>query len=137
MFTYEAVEQLNIKGKNWKDLLDDTPFTKNDIIVLQEPNKLAKFNIASFHHVKNSLKVETEGNTSKTIKFENHYFCFSLMLTLLCSFDYINIYILYNVYILVYEHSAIVQIAHVFLWSNAFVISRGNRPTSSGLSIWF
>lgn len=62
VFTYEAVEQLNIKGKNWKDLLDDTPFTKNDIIVIQEPNKLAKFNIASFHHVKNSLKVETEGN---------------------------------------------------------------------------
>lgn len=62
VFSYEAVEQLNIKGKNWKDLLNDTPFTKNDIIVLQEPNKLAKFNIASFHHVKNSLKVETEGS---------------------------------------------------------------------------
>lgn len=63
VFSYEAVEQLNIKGKNYKDLVNDTSFERNDIIILQEPNKLHKFNIAMFHHVKNSLKVETEGKS--------------------------------------------------------------------------
>lgn len=60
VFSYEAVEQLNIKGKNWKDLINDTPFTRTDIITIQEPNNLNKFNISTFHHVKNNLRVETE-----------------------------------------------------------------------------
>jgi peptidyl-prolyl cis-trans isomerase-like protein 2 len=35
VYLYEAVEQLNIKPKHWNDLLDDTPFTKSDIITIQ------------------------------------------------------------------------------------------------------
>nr|XP_013190079.1 unnamed protein product [Amyelois transitella] len=60
VYSYEAVEQLNIKGKNWKDLVNDTPFTRSDIITIQDPNHLNKFNISTFHHVKNNLRVETE-----------------------------------------------------------------------------
>lgn len=59
-FSYEAVEQLNIKTKNWKDLVDDTPFTRKDIITIQDPNKLEKFNISSFYHIRKGLRVETE-----------------------------------------------------------------------------
>lgn len=62
VFLMEAIEQLNIKNKNWKDLISDEPFERKDIIILQDPNNLSKFNISSFHHVKNSLRVETEGN---------------------------------------------------------------------------
>lgn len=36
----QAVEELNIKPKYWKDLLDDTPFTRKDIIHLQDPLNL-------------------------------------------------------------------------------------------------
>ena len=36
----QAVEELNVKPKNWKDLLDDTPFTRKDIIHLQDPLNL-------------------------------------------------------------------------------------------------
>jgi peptidyl-prolyl cis-trans isomerase-like protein 2 len=36
----QAVEELNIKPKNWKDLLDDTPFTRKDIIHIQDPLNL-------------------------------------------------------------------------------------------------
>lgn len=61
VFSHEAVEQLNIKGKNWKDLINDTPFARSDIITIQDPNNLGKFNISTFHHVKNNLRVETEG----------------------------------------------------------------------------
>ena len=35
VFSYEAIEELNLKTKNFKDLLDDTPFTRQDILVIQ------------------------------------------------------------------------------------------------------
>ena len=61
VFSYEAVEQLNLKPKNWKELLTDETFTRQDIITLQDPSYLEKFNIANFHHVKNDQKIENEG----------------------------------------------------------------------------
>ncbi|EFA10186.1 RING-type E3 ubiquitin-protein ligase PPIL2 [Tribolium castaneum] len=60
VYLMEAVEQLNIKNKNWKDLISDTPFERKDIIMLQDPLDLNKFNISNFHHVKNNLRIETE-----------------------------------------------------------------------------
>ncbi|XP_065073432.1 RING-type E3 ubiquitin-protein ligase PPIL2 [Ochlerotatus camptorhynchus] len=60
VFSYEAIEQLNIKAKNWKDLLDDTPFTRKDLITIQDPANLEKFNISNFHHIKKKMRVETE-----------------------------------------------------------------------------
>ena len=60
VYSYEAIEQLNIKTKNWKDLINDEPFQRKDIITIQDPNNLEKFNISTFHHVKKKLRVETE-----------------------------------------------------------------------------
>jgi len=60
VFCYEAIEELNIKTKNFKDLLSDEPFVRSDIIVLQDPRNMTKFNLSSFHHVKNKLKVDDE-----------------------------------------------------------------------------
>ncbi|XP_034192700.1 RING-type E3 ubiquitin-protein ligase PPIL2 [Osmia lignaria lignaria] len=60
VFSYEAVEQLNIKTRNWKDLLNDEPFTRKDIITIQDPNNATKFNLSTFHHIKNNIKVEDE-----------------------------------------------------------------------------
>uniref|UniRef100_A0AAY4BSM6 PPIase cyclophilin-type domain-containing protein n=1 Tax=Denticeps clupeoides TaxID=299321 RepID=A0AAY4BSM6_9TELE len=57
VFSYEAVEQLNIKTKSFNDLLTDEPFTRQDIIILQDPTHLDKFNVSNFFHVKNNLKV--------------------------------------------------------------------------------
>ncbi|KAF3851445.1 hypothetical protein F7725_013217 [Dissostichus mawsoni] len=57
VFSNEAVEQLNIKTKSFKDLLTDEPFTRKDIIVLQDPTNLDKFNVSDFFHVKNNLKL--------------------------------------------------------------------------------
>lgn len=36
----QAIEELNIKPKFWKDLLTDEPFTRKDIIHLQDPLNL-------------------------------------------------------------------------------------------------
>ncbi|XP_049830102.1 RING-type E3 ubiquitin-protein ligase PPIL2 [Schistocerca gregaria] len=60
VFSHEAVEQLNIKAKNWKELLTDEAFQRKDIITIQDPNNLEKFNIAEFYHVKKNLRVEDE-----------------------------------------------------------------------------
>lgn len=60
VFSYEAVEQLNIKTKNWKDLISDEPFTRKDIITIQDPSHLEKFDISKFYYIKHNLRVETE-----------------------------------------------------------------------------
>lgn len=60
VFSYEAVEQLNIKPRNFKDLLTDEPFTRKDIITIQDPTNLDKFNLVSFHHLKNNLAIVDE-----------------------------------------------------------------------------
>jgi len=60
VFSYEALEQLNMKPRNWKELLTDEPFTRQDMITLQDPSHLEKFNIAKFHHVTNDQKIEDE-----------------------------------------------------------------------------
>merc|ERR1712150_256363 len=67
VYSYEAVEEMNIKTKNWKDLLTDEPFVRNDIIELQNPKNYTKFNLANFHHIRNSIKLEnTELERAKT-----------------------------------------------------------------------
>lgn len=60
VFCYEAVKELNLKTKNWKELLTDEPFTKEDIITIQNPNALDSKVLVDFDHVKNSLKVDDE-----------------------------------------------------------------------------
>ncbi|XP_066586836.1 RING-type E3 ubiquitin-protein ligase PPIL2 [Prorops nasuta] len=68
VFSYEAVEQLNIKAKNWRDLINNEPFQRKDIITIQNPNDATKFNLSTFHHIKNNIKVEDE----ETIKERNN-----------------------------------------------------------------
>ena len=53
-----------MKTKNFKDLLNDEPFTRPDIIILQDPRNMTKFNLANFHHVKFKLKATDEEETS-------------------------------------------------------------------------
>ncbi len=61
VFCYEAIEELNIKPKNWKDLLTDEPFQRKDLIVIQDPQNYSKFNLNNFHHIKNNLRLDDEG----------------------------------------------------------------------------
>ncbi|XP_066997880.1 RING-type E3 ubiquitin-protein ligase PPIL2 [Anabrus simplex] len=60
VYSYEAVEQLNIKAKYWKDLLNDEPFERKELITIQDPVNLEKFNLSTFHHIKNNIRVEDE-----------------------------------------------------------------------------
>jgi len=58
---FQAVETLNIKPNFWKDLVTDEPFTRKDIITIQDPTNLDKFNLASFYHIRKNLKLVSEG----------------------------------------------------------------------------
>ncbi|ESO03990.1 hypothetical protein HELRODRAFT_185601 [Helobdella robusta] len=60
VFCFDAIEKLNIKVNYWKDLLTDEPFTRKDIITIQDPSNLDKFNFSSFLHIKKNLKVLSE-----------------------------------------------------------------------------
>jgi hypothetical protein len=52
------VEELNIKPKYWKDLLDDTPFTRKDIIHLQDPlNLQVVFRESHLKLISNALRL--------------------------------------------------------------------------------
>jgi len=56
VFSFEAVEELNVKTKNFRDLLTDEPFSKKDIIVLQNPMQTDRLNPSQFYHFVNKLK---------------------------------------------------------------------------------
>lgn len=74
VFSYEAVEQLNMKINCWKDLVSDIPFQRSDIIVLQDPDKLEKFNLESFYHLKmkkQSSESETSSKDKSSLKTVN------------------------------------------------------------------
>ncbi|CAG8506435.1 1895_t:CDS:2, partial [Scutellospora calospora] len=67
VYAYEAIERLNIKAKNWKDLLTDEPFTRKDIITIQDPHNLENRNLSNFYYVKNDLKVDEDQNTNSPL----------------------------------------------------------------------
>jgi peptidyl-prolyl cis-trans isomerase-like protein 2 len=58
VYAYSTIDKLNLKAKHMFDLITDEPFTKDDLIVLQDPQKLTKRNLNTFHHLKHSLKVD-------------------------------------------------------------------------------
>lgn len=57
VFTYETISQLNIKAKHLRDLVDDTPFTKKDLITLQDPHNVSGRDISQLHHLNKGLKL--------------------------------------------------------------------------------
>jgi hypothetical protein len=62
----QAIRELNIKAKNWKDLLTDEPFTRADLITIQDPNNVDKSKLLSeFDHVKQNLGVDVADATQE------------------------------------------------------------------------
>lgn len=61
VYSYDSIESLNIKMKNWEDLMTSQPFTRQDIIVLQDPMNLDETrNFATYYHVVNNLNIDEE-----------------------------------------------------------------------------
>ncbi|POM62136.1 Peptidylprolyl isomerase, partial [Phytophthora palmivora] len=52
VFCYEAIEELNIKPKNWTDLISGTKFKRKDIVILQDPQDFSNREIENFEHLR-------------------------------------------------------------------------------------
>lgn len=56
VFSHEAIDQLCLKCKNYRDPLNDQVFAKKDLITIQDPMNIEKQNATLFYHFKNQLK---------------------------------------------------------------------------------
>jgi peptidyl-prolyl cis-trans isomerase-like protein 2 len=69
VYSYGAVEELNIKSKNFTDLISGEPFRRSDIITLQDPQnpeQLAKRDINNFAHLKTVRQESAESRQSES-----------------------------------------------------------------------
>ncbi|CEF64000.1 Peptidyl-prolyl cis-trans isomerase-like 2 [Strongyloides ratti] len=79
VYDLETIQELSYKTGWMKDPQTDVPFQKKDVIILQNPNNIDKFNIESFLHVKNDekkrMEIEKEKNSQKGDYFLNSVSC--------------------------------------------------------------
>ncbi|ORY78083.1 cyclophilin-like domain-containing protein [Leucosporidium creatinivorum] len=60
VFARESVDRLNVKPSHWFDLVTDEPFTRKDIITLQDPLNVEGRDLNKADYVKRSLKIDPE-----------------------------------------------------------------------------
>ncbi|CAH0043966.1 unnamed protein product [Clonostachys solani] len=58
VFAWETVERMNIKAKLWQDLIDDEPFTRADIITLQDPLNASARDLGQFKFLKDGHQAQ-------------------------------------------------------------------------------
>ncbi|CAK4078455.1 unnamed protein product [Aphanomyces euteiches] len=71
VYAYDALEELNIKAKNWTDLVTGEEFKRKDIIILQDPANLAAREIDNFEHfrrAKENEQKQAQSDEHKTIR---------------------------------------------------------------------
>ncbi|CAK1361591.1 Peptidyl-prolyl cis-trans isomerase cyp8 [Cercospora beticola] len=74
VFSYDTVQRLNVKAKNWRDLVSDEEFTRADIITLQDPQNLESRNLSDFKYLKegqSTLTAEQEAERSAGVNNQN------------------------------------------------------------------
>ena len=59
VFTWDTVERLNIKAKNWKDLVSDEDFKRSDIIALQDPQNIESRDLSKFKYIQDGASTLT------------------------------------------------------------------------------
>lgn len=60
VFAYETIERLNVKAKNWRDLVSDIEFTRKDIITIQDPQNLQSRDLSSFKYIQEGTSTLTD-----------------------------------------------------------------------------
>jgi peptidyl-prolyl cis-trans isomerase-like protein 2 len=60
VYAYDAIDELNLKPKYFKDLLTDEKFTRKDIITIQDPHKLQSRNLLEFDFIKKGFQVKKD-----------------------------------------------------------------------------
>lgn len=57
VFCYQAIDELNVKPKFWRDLLTDEKFTRKDLITIQDPMHLEGRILDTFEHVRKGHEI--------------------------------------------------------------------------------
>eukprot|EP00940_MAST-03C_sp_MAST-3C-sp2_P002130 g2130.t1 len=65
VLSYDAVKELNIKAKNWEDLVTGEPFEKSDIVTIQNPKDSAKNIVVDASKVSEAKKLALAAAASK------------------------------------------------------------------------
>lgn len=74
VFSYDTVERLNVKAKNWRDLVSEEEFKRSDIITIQDPQNLESRNLSQFKYIQdgtNTLTAEQEAERSAGVNDKN------------------------------------------------------------------
>ncbi|KAK9474178.1 peptidyl-prolyl cis-trans isomerase-like 2 [Dipodascopsis tothii] len=56
VYAWDTIDRLNVKGKNWRDLVTDDKFSRSDIITIQDPHNLKNRNMSTFRHIQDGEK---------------------------------------------------------------------------------
>ena len=68
VFDMASLQLLAIKSKTWRDLVDETPFTRKDIITIQDPENLGARDMREYDYVKTDKKVEEKDLENDPLK---------------------------------------------------------------------
>lgn len=52
VFAWETVERLNVKAKNWRDLVCDEEFRRGDVITIQDPQNVESRDLSRFKYLR-------------------------------------------------------------------------------------
>ncbi|KAK8241660.1 peptidyl-prolyl cis-trans isomerase-like protein-like 2 [Phyllosticta capitalensis] len=60
VYSWDTIERLNIRAKNWRDLVTDEEFSRKDIITLQDPQNLEARDLSTFKYLKEGADTLTD-----------------------------------------------------------------------------
>jgi peptidyl-prolyl cis-trans isomerase-like 2 len=65
VFSWDTVHRLNIKAKNWKDLVSDEEFVRSDIVTLQDPQNVESRDLSQFKYLQDGESALTAEQTAE------------------------------------------------------------------------
>lgn len=72
VYAYQSYFDMNLKPKYFKDLLTDEPFSKSDIVTIQDPDLSdTKWKVSDFYYIKHKLRLDEDSGVSKIRNIDN------------------------------------------------------------------
>jgi peptidyl-prolyl cis-trans isomerase-like 2 len=68
VYSYEAVKELNIRAKNWTDLVTGEKFSKSDIVILQDPSDITEVPIPDLSSLKEKKTIKPSEATKRVLE---------------------------------------------------------------------
>lgn len=59
VFAWDTIERLNVKAKNWRDLVSDEHFSRKDIVTIQDPQNVASRDMSQFKYLQDGVSALT------------------------------------------------------------------------------